>query len=159
MQLAMSAQLVMACTQPEFAKSGQVETEPQPIEASVSSSALPQILSAPPHAPAIVSVSLLARAPSTGWVFGSLVQTCVAGSLPFVLASSHFCNAFARFCTYVADCLAIPSLHFTASAAASCSTASATTSVIATATRTRVLVMGPPRHRPILGGTKAAQFL
>jgi hypothetical protein len=76
-------------------------------------------LSAPPQALAMPSPSFVVRTPSTLCVFGSLVQTCVAGSAPLVLASSHFCNAFARFWTYVAACFAIASLHFTASADAS----------------------------------------
>jgi hypothetical protein len=115
----MSAQLLMAFVQPDDSKSGQLETLPHPIEARESSSPpAPQILSAPPHAFAMLEASFVPAVAIVAAALGSLVQTVEGRNCPLVLPSSHLSRAFVRPCTYLADAFASPRSHLMGSAKA-----------------------------------------
>src|SRR5262249_26158039 len=111
-------QLVIGFVQPDDSKSGQVERPPHPIEASASSSPLPQSLSAPPQDFAMLEENFVARIGRTRVTVGSLVHTVEGGNCPLVLPSSHLPRAFVRPCTYLAEAFATPRWHLSGSAMA-----------------------------------------
>jgi hypothetical protein len=151
-QAEMSAQLLMAFVQPDDSKSGQLETLPQPIEASESSSPpAPQILSAPPHDLAMLDPSFVAAVASVAAALGSVVQTVEGGNCPLVLPSSHLSRAFVRACTYLAEAFANPRSHLIGSALAVVEApTTADTSSATTNERLAWLVMSSP---PSCAGT------
>jgi hypothetical protein len=143
-QVEMSVQLLIAFVHPDDSKSGQLEMF-QPIEARESSSPLPQILSAPPHAFAMLEASFVPAIAIVADALASAVQTVDGGNWPFVFPSSHLSRAFVRPCTYLADAFARPRSHLIGSALAAVD--APTTAVITnTATNDRLdwLVMFSP---------------
>src|SRR6185436_1934931 len=145
----MSAQLPIAPVQPDDSKSGQLPMS-QPIEASESSSPLPQVLSAPPHDFAMLEAS---EASSLTWVattFASVRQSVVGGNWPFVLPCSHLLIALVRPCTYLADALLNPRWHLTGSAPASSAVRKSPTAAAPATIKPRVLML-PLLRRPAFG--------
>src|SRR5262249_4163459 len=92
-QSTMSLQLLMALVQEPFSKLGQAVTEPQPIDASGSSSPVPQIWSAPPQRALMPCWSFACARDRSGAVIGSVWQSVFAGRRPAALASSHLPGA------------------------------------------------------------------
>jgi hypothetical protein len=118
----MSSQLAIGFVQPDDSKSGQLVRVPQPIEASGSSSALPQTLSMPPHDFAMLDDSLVPRIVRIVVTVGWLAHTVVGGNWPLVFPSSHLSSVFVRPCTYLADALANARWHLSGSATAAVDT-------------------------------------
>src|SRR5689334_6877506 len=112
--------------------------------ARVSSSAVPQTLSLPPHALTTAEVSLAAAFAIAGAALASAWQS-PAGSLPLAIASSHFASAFALDCTKIALALMMPALHFSASAWA---VAAPTTTASETATTASAVLRANEPNMP-----------
>src|SRR5258705_1053442 len=112
----MSVQLAIAFVHPEDSKSGQLGTLPHPIEPSGSSSALPQILSAPPQALAMLPLSFRSSFVNIAVTLGSVGQFVAGGNCPLVLPCSHLSRALARPCTYLAEAFARLRWHLSGSA-------------------------------------------